>query len=256
MVNPSFVATHHTTLRREYPPQTARVISSDIYLFSIGLTALLFVDTGAIRSLSSQPLTTAFLTRMVLAQRVPSLFTAAQILRDAPLSVLHFFSPLGAGGAGATLRRVRAAYSRTRCLPHQKGGLPPQRGVSALPARTVPTTLFRVHRICLHCGQKWTQFILHENRTPCFVLALGIYRSKIGHCQGKMRREAGYTCPALGVTVAHKGANTAFFLSEVYGCHPPRRRATQALTRADTCFCVFGLRSSIQIDGHWWGILR
>ncbi len=118
MVNPSFVATHHTTLRREYPPQTSRVISSDIYLFSIGLTALLFVDTGAIRSLSSQPLTTAFLTRMVLAQRVPSLFTAAQILRDAPLSVLHFFSPLGAGGAGATLRRVRAAYSRTRCLPH------------------------------------------------------------------------------------------------------------------------------------------
>ena len=121
MVNPSFVATHHTTLRREYPPQTSRVISSDIYLFSIGLTALLFVDTGAIRSLSSQPLTTAFLTRMVLAQRVPSLFTAAQILRDAPLSVLHFFSPLGAGGAGATLRRVRAAYSRTRCLPHPKG---------------------------------------------------------------------------------------------------------------------------------------
>ena len=112
MVNPSFIATHHTTLRREYPPQTSRVISSDIYLFSIGLTALLFADTGAIRSLSSPPLTTAFLTRMVLAQRVPSLFTAAQILRGAPLSVLHFFSPSG-------------------CLPHQKGGLPPQRGVSA-----------------------------------------------------------------------------------------------------------------------------
>ena len=69
--------------------------------FSLGLTALLFVDSGAIRNLSSQPLTTAFLTRMVLAQRVPFLFTAAQILRGAPLSVLHFFSPLGAGGAGA-----------------------------------------------------------------------------------------------------------------------------------------------------------
>ena len=58
---------------------------------------------------------------MVLAQRAPFLFTAAQILRGAPLSVLHFFSPLGAGGAGAAPRRVRAAYSRTRCLPHPKG---------------------------------------------------------------------------------------------------------------------------------------
>ena len=116
--------------------------------------------------------------------------------------------------------------------PTQKGGLLPQRGFSALPARTVPTTLFRVHRICLHCGQKWTQFILHENRTPCFVLALGIYRSKIGHCQGKMRREAGYTCPALGVTVAHKGANTVL---EVYGATRPAggsHKPSQGLTRA------------------------
>ena len=58
---------------------------------------------------------------MVFRQQAFSLFTAAQILRGAPLSVLHFFSPLGAGGAGATLRRVRAAYSRTRCLPRPKG---------------------------------------------------------------------------------------------------------------------------------------
>ena len=92
--------------------------------------ALLFVDSGAIRSLSSQPLTTAFLTRMVLAQRIPSLFTAAQILRGAPLSILHFFSPLGVGGAGATPRRVRAAYSRTRCLPYPKGWASAQQGVS------------------------------------------------------------------------------------------------------------------------------
>ena len=83
--------------------------------------ALFFVDSGAIRNLSSQLLTMAFLTRMVLAQRVPFLFTAAQILRGAPLSVLHFFSPLGAGGAGTTPRRMRAAYSRTRCLPHPNG---------------------------------------------------------------------------------------------------------------------------------------
>ena len=31
------------------------------------------------------------------------------------------FSPLGAGGAGGTPRRVRAAYSRTRCWLHPKG---------------------------------------------------------------------------------------------------------------------------------------
>ena len=31
------------------------------------------------------------------------------------------FSPLGAGVAGVTPRRVRTAYSRTRCLPHPKG---------------------------------------------------------------------------------------------------------------------------------------
>ena len=52
-------------------------------------------------------------------------------------------------------------------------------------------------------------------------------------------------------TNAHKGPNTAFFLSEVYGCHPPRRRATQALTRADTGFYIFGLQSSTQMGGHW-----
>ena len=61
--------------------------------FSLGLMTLFFVDSGAIRNLSSQLLTMAFLTRMVLAQRVPFLFTAAQILRGASLSVLHF-SPL------------------------------------------------------------------------------------------------------------------------------------------------------------------
>ena len=108
----------------------ARIISSDTY-FLLGLTILHFVDTGAIHNLSSQPLTTAFLTRMVLVQRVSFLFTAAQILCGAPLSVLHFFSPLGAGGAGTTSRRVRAAYSRMRCLPHPKGWASAQQGVSS-----------------------------------------------------------------------------------------------------------------------------
>ena len=160
------------------------------------------------------------------------LFTAAQILLVVLLSELHFFSPLGAGGTGQRPGECGRRIAGRDACPTQKGGLLPQRGFSALPARTVPTTLFRVHRICLHCGQKWTQFILHENRTPCFVLALGIYRSKIGHCQGKMRREAGYTCPALGVTVAHKGANTVL---EVYGATRPAggsHKPSQGLTRA------------------------
>ncbi len=49
------------------------------------------------------------------------MFTVAQILQEAPPSELHFFSPLGAGGAGAMPRRMRTAYSRMRCLPHPKG---------------------------------------------------------------------------------------------------------------------------------------
>ena len=49
------------------------------------------------------------------------MFTVAQILQEAPPSELHFFSPSGAGGAGAMPRRMRTAYSRMRCLPHPKG---------------------------------------------------------------------------------------------------------------------------------------
>ena len=60
----------------------------------------------------------------------------------------------------------------------------------------------------------------------------------------------------LSATIAHKGANTAFHSLGGDGCHLPCRRATQALTKADTWFCVFGLRSSIQIGGHWWRISR
>ena len=35
-----------------------------------------------------------------------------------------FFSPLGAGGAGAKPRRVRPAYSQTLCLPYPEVGRP------------------------------------------------------------------------------------------------------------------------------------
>ena len=90
----------------------------------------------------------------------------------------------------------RRIAGRDAC-PTQKGGLPPQRGVSALPSLTAPTTLFRAHRVCPRCGQTWTQFIPHENRTPCFALALGILPKQNRVPSGqKMRREVGYTCPA------------------------------------------------------------
>ena len=112
-------------------------------------------------------------------------------------SEVHFFSPLGQGvpeqRPGECGRRIAG---RDAC-PAQKGGLPPQRGVFVLPLLTAPTILFRIHRICPHCGQKWTQFIPHENRTPCFALALSILPKQNRVLSGqKMRRGAGYTCPA------------------------------------------------------------
>lgn len=50
-----------------------------------------------------------------------------------------FFSPLGAGGAGALPRRMRPVYSRVRCLPHPRVGFPPQRGPSTCLGR-LPST--------------------------------------------------------------------------------------------------------------------
>ena len=88
------------------------------------------------------------------------MFTVAQILQEAPPSELHFFSPLGAGGADA--------------YPTPKGRHPPQRGVSALPSPGAPTTLFCVHRACPHYGQMWSKFIRLFFRTLCPALALGI----------------------------------------------------------------------------------
>ena len=125
------------------------------------------------------------------------MFIAAQILRGIPLSALHFFSPSGAGGAGATLRRVRAAYSRTRCLPHPKGWVSAPTGRFCVALTYCSYHIFCVQRVCPHCGQTWTQFIPHENRTPCFALALGILPKQNRVPSGqKMRREVGYTCPA------------------------------------------------------------
>ena len=73
------------------------------------------------------------------------LFTVTQILMWCFLSKLHFHTPLGAGGAGALPRRVRTAYSRTRCLPHLVGAssvslAPPQAaGLTHSAAPPLPT---------------------------------------------------------------------------------------------------------------------
>ena len=79
--------------------------------------ALIFGNSGAIRNLSRR----YFFAQMALGWWVPFLFTVAQVLKGVFPPELHFFSPLGAGGAGATPRRMRTAYSRTRCLPHPNG---------------------------------------------------------------------------------------------------------------------------------------
>ncbi len=130
------------------------------------------------------------------------MFTAAQILRGAPLSVLHFFSPSGAGGAGATPRRVRAAYSRTRCLPHQKGGLPPQRGVSALPSLTAPTTFFAYNVFVRTAGRRGLSLSRTKIERPALPLPWAFYRSKIGYRRGKKcAGRLGTLAQPLGVSV-------------------------------------------------------
>ena len=124
-----------------------------------------------------------------------------QILREIPFSGLHLFTPLGAGDAGAAPRR---------------GGLPPQRGVSALPSPTAPTTLFRLHRACPHCGQMLVRFIL---LLP-FALKSALWAAL----------QISWQEP-LSAMIAHKGPDAA---SHSLGGirHPARRRGTQALPGA------------------------
>ena len=62
--------------------------------------------------------------------------------------------------------------------------------------------IFCVQRVCPHCGQTWTQFIPHENRTLCFALAWAFYRSKIGYRRGKKcAGRLGTLAQPLGVSV-------------------------------------------------------
>ena len=202
----------------------------------------------------------AFLTRMVLAQRVPFLFTAAQILRGTPLSVLHFFSPLGAGGAGGTPRQVRVAYSRMRCLPRPKGwaSAPTGRFCAALTYCSAHT--FRLHR----AGRSGLNLSRTKIERPTLPLPWAFYRSKIGYCQGKKCAGGlGTLAQPPGVSVCcdasvfgektaprhscpQRGQHRVSLLWRyTERCYPSRRRATQALTGADMGFCLLGLRSSI-----------
>ena len=204
---------------------------------------------------------------MVLAQRVPSLFTAAQILRGAPLSVLHFFSPLGAGGAGAVPWRVRAAYSRTRCLP--QASAPTGRFCAARTCcsyHTFPRTS------CLSALRAEVDSIYPARKSNALLCPCPEHftEAKSGTVRAKNAPGGRVHLPSLPAflhfcfwgenrsppQLPTKGPTPRFTPSEVYGCHLPCRRATQALTKADTWFCVFGLRSSIQICGHWWRISR
>ena len=189
------------------------------------------------------------------------MFTAAQILRGAPLSVLHFFSPSGAGGAGATLRRVRAAYSRTRCLPHPKGWASAPTGHLRAAFNGFSLRFPKVtDRTAGRCG---FQFILRKNRTSALPFALGVLPKLDGAELGAARagKRAGRlgnlpSLPAVSSVLPlvfqrqnrsspHLPTNALtprFSPSKVYGCHLTCRRGTNRLTGADMGFpvCVGG----------------
>ena len=139
------------------------------------------------------------------------LFTAAQILLVVLLSELHFFSPLGAGGTGQRPGECGRRIAGRDACPTQKGGLPPQRGVSASPSLTVPTTLFRIHCICPHCGQTWTQFI------PLLPFAL---KSGLLGCPCRGFFAAGGSLKTQGERT--KAPQGGWVLRPAPPCHPQR----------------------------------
>ena len=162
----------------------------------------------------------------------------------------------------------RRIAGRDAC-PTQKGGLPPQRGVSALPSLTAPTTFFAYNVFVRTAGRRGLSLSRTKIERPALPLPWAFYRSKIGYRRGKKcAGRLGTLAQPLGVSVCvdasvfgektaphhnrpQRGQHRVFPLGGVRGCHPPRRRATQALTRADTGFYIFGLQSSTQMGGHW-----
>ncbi len=156
------------------------------------------------------------------------MFIAAQILRGIPLSALHFFSPSGAGGAGATLRRVRAAYSRTRCLPHPKGwaSAPTGRFCVALTycsyhtfPRTSRLSALRADVDSVYPARKSNALLCHcpghfTEATSGTVRAKNAPGGWV-HLPSLPAFLSAVTLPFLGrkplpATIAHEGANTAF----------------------------------------------
>ena len=95
------------------------------------------------------------------------MFTVAQILRGVSLSELHFHTPLGAGGAGAPPRRVRTAYSQTRCLPHPRGwaSAPTGRLCAALAGRSLWACKVTI-RTAGRCGSVYPAFFSNPLLCP------------------------------------------------------------------------------------------
>ena len=161
----------------------------------------------------------------------------------------------------------RRIAGRDAC-PTQKGRHPPHRDVSASPSLTVPTTLFRIHCICPHCGQTWTQFIpllpFALKSTPLGCPGPTIYRNlmrqnrallgpenAVGRLGALPSLPTHFSCIAFDISAAksfppiaaHKGPNTAF--QPCGGVRDATRPigCTQALTTADTGPCFwFGAR--------------
>ncbi len=150
----------------------------------------------------------------------------------------------------------RRIAGRDAC-PTQKGRHPPQRGVSALPSPGAPATLFCVHRVCSHCGQMWSKFILllpfALKSAPLGCPGPTIYRNLMrqnrallgpGNAIGRLG--ALPNLPAISSALLlpfqrqncfsrqrrTKAPTLRFNFSEVYRCHPARRRDTQALIGA------------------------
>lgn len=153
------------------------------------------------------------------------LFSAAQILPVVRSSVLNFFSPLGAGsgagGAGATPRQVRTAYSWTRCLPHLVD--------ASYISRALP--------LCLLSPQSQKPALRGPGKVG--------FRPNGAFCDALTRRSNGAGLSTVKVgAVRHlpqraaRGPTPHFRASDGYGCHPAHRRVAKGLAARNAGLCT------------------
>ena len=194
------------------------------------------------------------------------LFTVAQILRGVSLSELHFYTPLGAGGAGATPRRVRTAYSRTRCLPHPTGwaSAPTGRLCGVLAGRSLWACKVTI-RTAGRCGSVYPVFSSNPLLCPCPGHFAEAGCGKTRRCQDREMPPGSWViCPAsrclllccpsqfrggnITLRQSHtKGPTARFGVFEVYGCYPTRRWGTNRPTTRNRRLHGLELRRGMRI---------